>query len=125
MFQLKIDDDLFEHFVRKFGIPKCYTMMKKAIAAMKDVDDHDRYLMIAGDDRRAIEEVFQTTIDTPEKLARLIGNLNKVKIGGIEHGFSADELARLDMQATFHGRTREVFLREMIKEIADRMLEQV
>ena len=122
---LKLSDELFEHYVKKYGLPKAYQMMKKAVEQMKDVDENDRYLLIAGDIRRDIEKTFQTTLDSGEKLAKLCHNLSVVSIGGIEHQFTPDELARLDMQATFHGRTREVFIKEMIDEIAARMLEQV
>lgn len=122
-FNMKIDDSLFEHYVKAVGIPGCYARMRKILEDMKDVNPNDRYLIIAGDVRRDIEAVFQTTLDTPLKLAKLIRNMSTVQIGDVKHTFTEDELARLAMQAKFHGRTTEEFMREMIKEIADRMLE--
>jgi hypothetical protein len=51
--------------------------------------------------------------------------MNTVRIGEVEVSFTDDELARLNAQAGFHGRTLETYMREMIVEIKDRMLEKV
>lgn len=122
---LHLPDELFEHYVKVWGIPNCYNKMKEAVAAMKDMKQHDRYLIICGDVRRDIEATFQTTLDTPDKLAKLVKNLNSVKIEDVEMRFTPDELARIDMQASFHGRDRDTYIREMITEIKDRFLEKV
>lgn len=122
---LKIPDELFEHYVKKFGLPRSYQIMKMAVEQYKDVDLNDRYLMLAGDDRRAVEAVLGTTIETPAKLIKLISNMNHFKIGDVQVNFTDDELARLSMQATFHGRTMDTYIREMASEIKDRMLEKV
>ena len=124
-FTMKVDDSLFEHYVKAVGIPGCYARMRKILEDMKDLNPNDRYLVIEGDIRRDIEAVFQTTIDTPTKLARLIRNMSTVKIHGVEHTFTEDEMARIAMQASFHGRTTEQFMKEMITEIAGMMLEKV
>ena len=123
--QFNVSDDLFEHFVKLYGIPGCYARMRKILEEMKDVTPEDRYLVISGDGRRAIEAVFQTTLDTPQKLATLVKNMSTVKIGNIEIGFTSDELARIDAQAGFHGRTRETYITEMATELKNRMLETV
>lgn len=122
---LTIPDELFEIYVKKFGLPKAYAVMRGAIDTFKDVDQNDRFLFLAGDKRREVEAVLGTTVDTPERLAKLVKNMCTVKIGNIEHSFTSEELARLSAQAGFHGRTLEVFMQEMIKEIVDMMLEKV
>jgi hypothetical protein len=122
---LKMSDEIFEHYVKKYGLPKTYQRMKAAIEAFKDVDESDRYIFLHGEARLAIEAVVQTTIDDGRKLAKLIKNMSMFKIGGVEISFTDDELARLDMQATFHGRDRDTFVREMATEIKSRMLEQI
>ena len=124
-FQMKVDDALFEHYVKLVGIPGCYARMRKILEDMKDLNPNDRYLVIEGDIRRDIESVFQTTIDSPAKLAKLIRNMSTVKIHGVEHTFTEDEMARIAMQASFHGRTTEQFMKGMIAEIAGMMLEKV
>lgn len=122
---LTIDDAIVEKYEAKFGAPKHWEQMRKAIEAFVDVPKHDRFLIISGDTRRAIEAIFQTTLDTPEKLLQLTKKLNSVAINGVEVNFDAEELDRIRMQASFHGRTPEQYIKEMITEIKDRMLERV
>jgi hypothetical protein len=125
--QLKfnISDQLYENYVLRFGVQGTYQRMRKVLEEMQNVDPNDRYFLVSGDNRRAIEAVFQTTIDDGAKLAKLLRRLNAVSIEGAEMTFTTDELERIDMQATFHGRTREQFLVEQIEEIKQRFLEQI
>lgn len=122
---LSIPDELFETYVKKFGLPAAYNRMRQAIEIFKDVEVSDRAIVVAADNRRAIEAIFQTTIDDAPKLVKLIQNMNTIKLGNVEMGFTAEEYARLQMQATFHGRTLETFVREMVMELKDMMLEKV
>jgi len=121
----KVPDQIFEDYVKQYGIPQCYQAMRRHIEEMKDYNIKDRYFVVFGDVRRAIEAVFGTTIENGEKLLKLIKNLNSVKISGVEVNFTEDEMARLAMQATFHGRSTEVYIKEMITELKDKMLEKV
>lgn len=123
--RLKISDDLMDKYSKKFGLTGAYDMMRRAIEQYQDVDKDDRVVLLGGDNRRAVEAIFQTTVDDSAKLVKLVQNMNSVKLGNVEMGFTADEYARLSMQATFHGRTLETFVREMVTEIKDRMLEKV
>lgn len=122
---ITIPDELYEVYIKKFGVPNAFARMRAAIEAFQGVDKNDRVILIASDDRRAIEAVFQTTIDNSAKLVKLIQNLNVVKLGNVEMSFTADELARIEMQAAFHGRTPDVFTREMVEELKLRMMEKV
>lgn len=122
---LKIPDSLYDHYLQKFGSPKHYVAMKQALESLKDVGEGERYVVLEGNARRRVEAVFETTMDTGEKLAGYCEKLNRVKIGGIDLAFNPEELQRLQMQATFHGRTLQQFMIEMIVEIKDRMLEKV
>lgn len=121
---LSIPDELAEKYIKNHGLPAAYQRMRVAIEAFQDVVPTDRHVFLAGDDRRAVEAVFQTTIDDGKKLARLVKQMSQFAIGGVEVNFSVDELARIDAQAGFHGRTRDVFVREMVTEIKDYMLEK-
>ena len=122
---LKIEDTLYDHYLTRFSAPRHYVQMKRAIEAFSNIDFGDRVLILAGNDRKALEHEFGTILENPEKLLRLVKNLKSVKIGGVEVNFSDDEMARIAMQADFHGRTTEQFIKEMIDEIKGRMLETV
>lgn len=121
---LHVSDDTFELYTLKFGLPGLYNKMKEAIEAYKNVDKADRVVLLAGDQRRAIEAVFQTTIDNPDKLVRLIQNMSRVSLGGIQMDFTADQLERMAAQAGFHGRTLETYMRETVDELKAAMLER-
>lgn len=117
-------DSLFEDYVVKFGLPAAYGRMREAIELFKDVKKDDRAVLLSGDDRRALEKVFQTTIDDAQKLVKLTQNMNTVKLGSVEMEFSQDQLERLAAQAGFHGRTLETYIRETVKELQEAMLER-
>lgn len=122
---LKMDDATFEAYVNKYGVPNCYTVMKRAIELYQVVDKSDRVIMVAGKERQALEAVFHTTIDDAAKLVKLAQNVTRVGLGDVHMDFNPEELARIAMQAEFHGRTPQQYIVEMVSEIKDRMLEKV
>lgn len=121
---LSIPDELYETYIKKFGIQGAHNRMKQAIDAYKEVELSDRAIIVASDNRRAIEAVFQTTIDDAPKLVKLIQNMSRVSLGNIDMEFSSDQLARMEAQAGFHGRTLEQYIRETVKELKETMLER-
>lgn len=125
MINLKLPDELYDRYLQQYGAPKHYTRMKEALEAFAQVPSNDRAIFLFGDDRKAIEGLFQTPIDNGPQLAKLVKNLCTVRIGGIEVSFTADQLARIAMQASFHGRTPETFIREMVTEIVAKFMEEV
>lgn len=125
LLNFKVPDTIFEKYVKNHGLPKAYNVMRGWIELMADIDPKDRYVMLGGDQRRAVEAIFQTVIDTPEKLVKLVTRLNNFKIGDVQVNFTDDELMRMDQQAQFHGRTRQQFMFEMADEIKNRMLENI
>ncbi len=122
---ITIPDSLYEKYVIKWGVPTIYRKFSEAIEFMKDVEKNDRPFLVCGDERRAIEAVFQTTIDNAQKLHKLVVNLSKVTIGDVRIPFTSDELARIQMQASFHGRTAEKYIEETLTEIKQRFMEEV
>lgn len=121
-----VPDDLYESYVLKFGVAGSYARMRKILEEMRAVDPSDRYILVAGDARRAIEAVFETTIEDAKTLAKYVGRLNSVKLSDTARiDFNVEELERLHQQAAFHGRTYETFVTEMAAEIKLRMLEQI
>lgn len=122
---ITMPDALFEEYVVKFGLPAAYHRMREAIELFKDVKKDDRVVLLDGDNRRAIEAVFQTTVDNAPKLVKLVQNMNTVKLGNVDMQFSQDQMERLAAQASFHGRTTEQYIRETVLELKEAMLERV
>lgn len=120
---LTIPDELYDHFVKKHGVSKAHQVMRQTLEHFKDVDETDRYLVLAGDDRRAIEAIFQTTMDTPAKFIKVLKNMSTAQLGPVEIAFTDDELQRLKAQAVFHGRTLDQYITETATELKNRMME--
>lgn len=122
---LKIPDSLYEAYLSKYAAPNHYKKMKDAIEALKDLDPSDRFFIVSGDSRRKIESILDHSIESAAQLATDIEKMNKFQVGDIGITFNAEELARIDTQATFHGKDRETYMLEMAQYIKDRMLENV
>ena len=85
----------------------------------------ERAIVISPDDRRQLEALFETTVESAADIVKHTRKLCLWKIDAVEFTFNAEELARIDMQAKFHGRTRNQFIDQMVRDIKARMLEQV
>ena len=120
---ITIPDDVYELYVKKYGVKQAYHYMRKAVELFKDMDETDRYLFLVGDDRRAVEAIFQTTLDSGKKLAKLCQRLQNVEISGTHVDFNTEELERLQMQATFHGKDLKTFIHDLAVEIKTQILE--
>lgn len=123
--QVSIPDSLFEKYVKQYGLPAAYARMRQAMEMCQDIQVNDRVVLVAGDHRRALEAIFQTTLDDATKLVKLVQSLSRITLGGVEMQFSPDQLDRLAMQATFHGRSTEQYIRETVAELSAAMLERV
>ncbi len=122
---LSLSDDLFETYVKRFGLPNCYAQMRRAIEVFKNVESSDRYIFLSGDARRAVEAIFETTVNSGEDLAKRVSTLNRFRIGGVDIAFNEAELQRIDAQAGFHGQTRDQFVQNMAEELKNMMLDKV
>lgn len=120
-----VPDSVYERYVVKFGVSGAYQRMRKVLEEMQEVDPSDRYFIVHGDDRRAIEKIFQLTIADSAQLAKMVARLNAVSIEGTRMDFTTDELQRIKDQASFHGKTYEQFLIDMLAEQKDRMLDLI
>lgn len=118
-----IPDEVYEVYIHKYGVAKMREKMTSAIVAFKDVDDKDRYIFLAGDDRRAVEAIFETTIGDGKQLAKLCQRLRNVGLGDVQIPFQSDELERLKMQAGFHGKSLDNFISDLAQEIKLQILD--
>jgi hypothetical protein len=123
--QFKIPDDTYEKYVKTHGVQGALAQMRLAVEHFKDIQKDDRVIFVTGDDRRALEAVYQQTIDDGKDLVRLAKNMNTCKLGGVDMEFTQAQLERLSAQAGFHGRTPETYIRETVAELAATMLERV
>lgn len=83
---------------------------------------NDRIITLRASDRQALEKIFQTTIESAAQLIDKVRRLSLVKIGEVAYNFNHEELARIDMQAQFHGKTREEFIAQTVKDTIEHLL---
>lgn len=125
---LTLPDELYEHYQQQAQKQTPQAIEKELIARLtrfKDVPNQERAVVLWGDDRRAIEGIFQTTIDTPAELIRKIKQLCTVKIGPIDKQLTASDLSILHTQATFHGIPVDDFLLTVITRVLDESLGRI
>lgn len=123
--KFKIQDEVYETYVKRYGVKGTYDRMRKVLEEMQYVDASDRYILLSGDARRAVEAIFQKVISTPDELVKLTARLNAVSIAGAQMTFTSDELERIKEQASFFSKTTEEFIMDMILEIKAAFLERV
>ena len=96
-------------------------VITKTLARFADVPDSDRIIVVRSPERRQLEEMIQTTLETPEQLVTLVRNLCMVKIGTVEYPLSPAQAIALTEQATFHGWN----VQEYIKMTTDRIFNEL
>lgn len=85
----------------------------------------DRMLYVPVKQRRQLEEVFQTTIETPQQLVDKVSRLAKLKFGTIEYPITEARVHALQMQATFHGKTTEEWIKMTLDHIMEELLGRI
>jgi hypothetical protein len=93
----------------------------KVTERFADVPDSDRVLVLRAPARRAIEAVFQTTVDSPEDLVDKVTRLSAVGIGEVVRPLTVGETIALKEQAYFHGYP----VAEWHKIVCDQILQEV
>lgn len=123
---IQLDDEVYDEALKthktKAGVEKA---ILKGFDLLKGIAPDDRYFVVAGDERRELEKVVQTTLSSSKDVLRHLSNMSKLKIGSVERLFTADELVRLHTQAQFHGWTSEKYLAltsdEALRYVLDRI----
>jgi len=115
---IDIPDDLYELY-EKQALTTGKEEVENRLLRFKDVPRDDRALVIFGDQRRQLEGIFQTTLESFDRLIAQIKNLGSVKIGPIERVFTPSEIIRLQDQARFHGWSEVDYMKLTVDEALD------
>lgn len=87
--------------------------------------DNQRYFIVEGDERRRLEAVFQTTVETADELATRVESLSRVGIGDAVRPLSPGESIQLGEQARFWGQTPGEFIEHTVQRVMDEALNRV
>ena len=124
---LSLDDDLFDAY-KAMGTGAIQSTTAAIVSQLRrfaSVSPHDRALVLYGDDRRAVEAVFQISISTGAELAKRIQGLAKFQIGDVIRPFTEGELITLAEQARFHGRAPADYARMVADDVVARTLDRI
>lgn len=121
---LSIPDDLHEALLLKAGdAAKFDAHIVWALTRFgAELSKHERFILLKGKDRQAVEHVFQTTIADVGDLLLKLKHLALFKMGPVERVLDASELAILKDQALFHGRSPEAYLTDVANDIISRTI---
>lgn len=129
--ELNIPDDLYERLVARSKAGKHEQLkinnhIRKVLADFVDVGkDGHRYFIVEGDQRRQLEKVFQTTIETPDQLIRKVQNLSRVGIGDVNRPLTDGESIQLEEQAAFWGQSGAEYMKTTVERVLDETLNRV
>ncbi len=116
---INIPDAIYDTYEKRVGEGAVVAEIEKTAVRFAAVPSGERTIVIWGADRLKLEGIFQTTIDSPEKLYQMLRNVATLKIGIIERVFSPNEVIRLQDQARFHGWSEQKFLELTSNEALD------
>lgn len=122
---IQLDDDAYAQYKKQSKTRDdagAREEIKARLVLFKDCSRDERHLLLVGDDRREVERLVQTTVETPERLIREIANLCTYRIGLVERTFTAEELIRIHAQAEFHGMAPEDYIKMTVEEIANQFM---
>lgn len=97
----------------------------RVVERFGDVPDSDRILILRAPARRAIEAIFQTTVDSPEDLVDKVKRLSSVGLGPVTRALTTGESIALKEQAFFHGKTVEEWFETVCNQIIEELLGRV
>jgi hypothetical protein len=103
---IQIPDDLYDAIKKqaKGTYPKdVEAEVLHRLTLLKDVPHTDRFILLFGAERKALEAVFQTTVDDASDLVRKVHHMGLFRFGEVEFPLTPEELAFLGEQARFFG----------------------
>jgi hypothetical protein len=122
---ITVPDEQYDQFTKeaetasKWKAVTTQEVIEAKLTRFAAIPNSERALVVWGPDRLKLEAVFQTTVETPERLYNMIRNVATLKIGVVERVFSPSEVIRLQDQARFHGWSEEKFLKLTSEEALD------
>ena len=128
--ELTIKDDLYERLRKVAGAKKdermvVNTEIKRILETFVGVGHGDRYVLVEGDDRRKLEAIVQTTINSSDELVKKIQNMSIFGIGDATRPLTDGESIQLRETASFWGQTPAEFIMTTMNRVLDETLNRV
>lgn len=111
---IKILDSVYERYAEHNpGSP--VTAMVQQLTRFAEVSPTQRVLIIPPAQRIRLEALMEGSLETADQLVNFVEQLSKVSVGNIHVVLTKPQLARLDDQARFHGKSSGEYLVEQAK----------
>ena len=93
------------------------TRIREILKEFNEVgSDGLRYFIVAGDDRRAIERIFETTVEDAQQLVQRVTNMSVVQVGGYHRELTDTESRLIQAQAEFWSEDVQAYLKRITDE---------
>lgn len=114
---LTIPDELFETYQGQtgFGTTVQQTIVSRLVA-YAEADPKERPIIVTRETRQRLEDILESTIESPKAIAELCERLATIDLGEVGHTLSVDELERLRSQARFFGESVDEYLERTLGE---------
>lgn len=120
---LTVPDSVFEQYEQQAGSKQgALAYMAKRLATYAEADPKERPLVLTSGYRQRLEDILESTIESPEAVCDLCERLVRLDISDASYEFSVDELERLAQQASFFGEPLPVFINRTLGEFAQHSL---
>jgi hypothetical protein len=121
---LRLDEPLIEAYA-KLGAKRQprrnpETEMAVTLRAAQKIDFGQRPLVIGPEARRDLEAIWETTIENEADLLKLVKNLARVEMEGVEIILTEHELSKLGEFASFHGEEAADYARRVLHDAVRR-----
>lgn len=115
---LTLPDELYESLKQQVGddARKIPTLIRERLERYGTLAPETRPIILGVEHRLALEEILESTINSPEAVVELCRRLVAIDLGEIECPFTIDELEIMKQQANFMGETMEQYLTRQVED---------
>jgi len=115
---LTLPDELYDSLKKNVGDDgrKVPNLIRECLERYGNLSPATRPIILGVEHRLALEEILESTINSPEAVVDLCQRLATIDMGEVECPFSIDELEIMKQQAAFMGETMEQYLTRQVED---------
>lgn len=118
---LRIPDEIYEIY-RDMNPTNPVHMMEKQLTRFKDVDAHERAVILTKEARQALEKLFGKPIEDTKVFAEWVKKLVALKIEGLDFPLKEGQRKKLEGLANFYHRDLSEYAKAHISRVIDQDL---
>ena len=115
---IDLPDDLYTSLQKQAENKEKSSVNKRIRSILEDFHEveepGDRYVILKGSDRRAVEYVLEGTVHNGEELAHRVKNMGVVRVGEVEIGFTETQMRQIQGQVEFWGKPAPEYIKGVV-----------